>query len=136
MMNDYRQITMYNEVKNAYHKLTPERTMEEHAKSKSFITQTVEADPTKQYVVVTHHAPTKQSVKPQYERDTLVNGGYSSDLNDFIVAHPQIKVWTHGHTHDQFDYMVGSTRIICNPRGYKYYEQRAEEFDPKYGFDI
>jgi predicted phosphohydrolase len=136
MMNDYRQITMYNESKNVYHRLTPERTMEEHYRSKNFITETVEADPTKQYVVVTHHSPTKLSVKPQYENDHLVNGGYSSDLNEFIEAHPQIKVWTHGHTHDQFDYMVGSTRIICNPRGYKYYEQRAEEFDPKYGFDI
>jgi predicted phosphodiesterase len=136
MMNDYRQITMFNEAKNVYHRLTPERTMEEHYKSRQFITETVEADPAKQYVVVTHHAPTKLSIKPQYEHDTLVNGGYSSDLSEFIVAHPQIKVWTHGHTHDQFDYMVGDTRIICNPRGYKGYEGRAEDFDPTMGFDI
>lgn len=136
MMNDYRQVTMFNEAKSVYHKLIPERTMEDHYRSKAFITETVEANPDRKFVVVTHHAPTKLSVKPRYETDVLMNGGYSSDLTEFITAHPQIKVWTHGHTHDQFDYMVGSTRIICNPRGYKYYEQRAEEFDPTYGFEI
>jgi hypothetical protein len=87
-------------------------------------------------VVVTHHSPSKLSTKPKYQHDTIMNGAYSSDLSDFILDNPQIKVWTHGHTHDFFDYMVGSTRVICNPRGYKYYEERADEFDPTIGFDI
>jgi hypothetical protein len=37
-------------------------------------------------------------------------------------------LWTHGHTHDRFDYMIGGCRIVCNPRGYIHYEQRADEF--------
>jgi Icc-related predicted phosphoesterase len=135
-MNDYRQVTMFNEVKNAYHRLTPEKTAEDHYKSKQFILETVEADPLKKYVVVTHHAPSKASTKPQYQNDTLMNGAYSSDLSDFILDHPQIKLWTHGHTHDQFDYMIGSTRVVCNPRGYKGYEDRAEHFDPGFGVEI
>ena len=65
-----------------------------------------------------------------------MNGAYSSDLSEFILDNPEIKVWTHGHTHDNFDYMIGSTRIICNPRGYKGYEEQAEHFDPTIGFDI
>jgi len=64
--------------------------------------------------------------------DTLMNGAYSSSLDDFIVDHPQIKLWTHGHTHEDFDYMVGSTRIVCNPRGYDGYEDRADSFNLKY----
>jgi len=28
-----------------------------------------------------------------------------------------------------YDYMIGSTRIVCNPRGYVEYEQRADEFE-------
>jgi hypothetical protein len=76
------------------------------------------------------------SVHPKYQHDTLMNGAYSSDLSEFILDNPQIRVWTHGHTHDPFDYMVGSTRIICNPRGYAGYEQRAEYFDPTYGFQL
>ena len=58
-----------------------------------------------------------------------MNGGYSSDLDSFIINHPQIKLWTHGHTHDVFDYVIGETRIVCNPRGYHGYEQRASDFD-------
>jgi Icc-related predicted phosphoesterase len=135
-MNDYRQITQFNEAKNVYHRLDPERTVEDHYKSRDYIKQVVENDPTKKYVVVTHHAPSKASIKPQYAGDTLMNGAYSSDLSDFILDHPQIKLWTHGHTHDVFDYMIGSTRVICNPRGYKGYEERAEQFDPTLGFEI
>ena len=51
-----------------------------------------------------------------------MNGGYASDLSDFILDHPQIKLWTHGHMHQCFDYMIGSTRVVCNPRGYEGYE--------------
>ena len=45
---------------------------------------------------------------------------------------PQIKLWTHGHTHHEFDYMVGSTRVVCNPRGYVGYEQQAQDWQLKF----
>ena len=86
----------------------------------------------KKYVVCGHHSPSKQSTKPQYENDTLMNGGYSSDLVEFILDRPCIKLWTHGHTHHEFDYMIGSTRIVCNPRGYINYEHQADIFKLKY----
>ena len=35
------------------------------------------------------------------------------------------------HTHEDFDYLIGSTRIICNPRGYINYEDRADHFELK-----
>ena len=60
------------------------------------------------------------------------NGAYSSNLDDFIINNPKIKTWIHGHTHESFDYMIGSTQIVCNPRGYINYEARAEEFSLKY----
>jgi hypothetical protein len=50
-------------------------------------------------------------------------------MNDYILDHPQITLWTHGHTHHVFDYRIGSTRIVCNPRGYVGYEDRADEFE-------
>jgi hypothetical protein len=59
-----------------------------------------------------------------------MNGGYSSDLTDFILDRPQIKAWTHGHTHELFDYNIGSTRVICNPRGYVLYERDTDEKQP------
>jgi len=49
-------------------------------------------------------------------------------LDQFILDRPGIKLWTHGHTHEDFDYMLGSTRVVCNPRGYINYEDRADRF--------
>jgi len=140
-MNDYRQITMLNERTGDYHRLQPEYTVQEHLKTMKYFTTALAENRAREggalpVVVVTHHSPSKLSIKPKYEKDVLMNGAYSSDLSEFILDHPEIQVWTHGHTHDTFDYQVGSTRVICNPRGYKYYEPRADEFDPTIGFDI
>ena len=140
-MNDYRQITMYNKERDAYHRLQPEYTVQEHLQTMKYFATALAENRAREggalpVVVVTHHSPSKLSIKPKYEKDVLMNGAYSSDLSEFILDHPEIQVWTHGHTHDTFDYMVGETRIICNPRGYKYYEERADEFDPTIGFDI
>ena len=140
-MNDYRQITMLNESTGDYHRLQPEKTVQEHLKTLEYFKTALAENRQREggalpVVVVTHHSPSKLSIKPKYEKDVLMNGAYSSDLSDFILDNPEIQIWTHGHTHDPFDYMIGSTRIICNPRGYKYYEQRADEFDPTIGFDI
>ena len=69
-------------------------------------------------------------MKPGYEGDFVVGGAYSSDLDDFILQHPQIQVWVHGHTHDKFDYMIGSTRIVSNARGYVGFERGTDKEDP------
>lgn len=116
------------EFKQRPSKLTVESVVEEHNKMLQYI-DVVTKDSTKKFVVCGHHAPSKLSTKPKYQKDVLMNGGYSSDLSQFMLDRPQIKVWTHGHTHDTFDYMIGSTRVVCNPRGYKNYEKRADEFD-------
>jgi predicted phosphodiesterase len=110
-------------------KFAPEDSVVDHKAMLQFIKESIESRPDMPWVVVGHHAPSKLSTKPQYEKDVMVNGAYSSDLSEFILDHPQIKVWTHGHTHHPFDYMIGSTRIVCNPRGYDGYEGRADEFE-------
>jgi hypothetical protein len=35
-----------------------------------------------------------------------MNGAYCSDLSNFILDHPQIKYWIHGHLNDAEDYMI------------------------------
>ena len=140
MMNDYQEITMFNKVKNVYHKLQPEKTVADHYRSRDYIKIVLEENRATgkrlPVVVMTHHAPSRTSIKPHYLKDTIMNGAYSSELSEMILDNPEIKIWTHGHTHDQFDYMIGSTRVMCNPRGYKGYESCAEHFDPSFGFDI
>jgi hypothetical protein len=82
--------------------------------------------------MVGHHAPTYQSVHPMYANDNLMNGMFYSELSEFILDHPQIKLWVHGHMHNKSDYMVGETRIVCNPRGYIGHEYQAEKFQLQY----
>lgn len=67
-------------------------------------------------VVVTHHAPHPGSVADIWKGHP-VTPAFVSDLSDLILRH-QPEAWIHGHVHHRFDYAVGRTRIICNPRGY------------------
>jgi predicted phosphodiesterase len=129
MMNDYR-IIRHDGL--GYTKLRPAHTAARHRRSVEYIRTVIEGLFDEKFVVVGHMSPSKMSTHPKYQNDTLMNGAYSSDLSEFILDHPQIKLWTHGHTHHKFDYMIGSTRIVCNPRGYEGYEDYADLFELQY----
>ncbi len=117
--------------KRSYKALTPADTVVRHFKTKEYFSTALEEHKDKKCVVVSHHAPSELSCAAQYKNETTMNGGFYSDLNDFILDRPQIKVWTHGHTHTAFDYMLGDTRVICNPRGYETYNfTENPSFDP------
>jgi Icc-related predicted phosphoesterase len=115
-------------------KFTPENSVTDHKKMLELIqvTTAMLGENSNKYVVVGHHAPSKASTHPRYEGEVIMNGAYSSRLDQFILDNPQINLWTHGHTHEEFDYMIGSTRVVCNPRGYINHEDRADEFKLKY----
>jgi len=142
MMNDFRIVKNSNRVVNfrdtegKFHTreaiFCPEDAVEEHKKCLDYI-KTVYADtpPWKSVVVVGHHTPSHVSCHPRYKDDQIMNGGYHSDLTEFILERPGIKLWTHGHTHELFDYMIGSTRVVCNPRGYDGHEDIADNFTLK-----
>lgn len=106
----------------------PEDAVEDHKKMVGYVRQIIEGKFDEKFVVCGHHAPSRLSTHPRYKHDELMNGGYSSSLDEFIIDHPQIKLWTHGHTHEPFDYMIGETRVVCNPRGYIGYEVCANKF--------
>ena len=141
MMNDFRVITnsaipvhfrtQEGEFKTRVGKFSPEDAVSEHVKMKQYIQSVVQGNHDTKYVVVGHHAPSRQSIHEMYAHDTVMNGGYSSNLDEFILDHPQIRLWTHGHTHHPFDYMIGETRVVCNPRGYIGYEPEAASWTLK-----
>jgi Icc-related predicted phosphoesterase len=116
MMNDYRAI---RNDKNGYVPLKPADTVERHRQTRDYIFHVVDEHKDKCCVVVTHHTPSFQSCHEQYRSDHIMNGAYHSELSELIFDRPQIKLWTHGHTHHKFDYMIGETRVVCNPRGYE-----------------
>jgi DNA repair exonuclease SbcCD nuclease subunit len=129
MMNDYRVI---RNDELGFTRLRPAHTIDRHRYTMSYLKAVLPDLKDKKVVFVGHHTPSYQSIHDRYKKDYLMNGGYHSDLSEFILDHPQIKLWTHGHTHEPFDYMIGTTRIVCNPRGYSGHDESAEYFELKY----
>lgn len=78
-------------------------------------------------VVVTHHLPSFKSVSSKY-KNNIFNAFFVSDVEK-LIAERQPKLWIHGHTHQQFDYDIGSTRVYCNPLGYPREGGNAHFFD-------
>jgi len=115
MMNDYHVITIENN--GTYHKLRPIDTFNAHVRAIETIKLAAETW-TGNVVVLGHHSPSHKSIHPIYQNDTLMNGGYCSDLSNFILDQDKIKLWIHGHTHHSFDYTLGECRVVCNPHGY------------------
>jgi hypothetical protein len=122
LMNDFRAI---RNSKQNYRRFLPKDAVAEHNSTVNFIKNTIDTEPNKKYVVVGHHAPSALSVHEMYRNEYHMNGGYYSDLSEMILDRPQIKLWTHGHMHNNSDYMIGDTRVVCNPRGYGGHEVQA-----------
>jgi len=118
-MNDYRTVR-YKVISN-YSKFTPDVAARVHQLSlsyiKSCVADEINRNPEQKIVVVTHHGPTHQSIAPAYIDHRLMNGGYVSELSEFIET-SNISHWIHGHIHHIHNYTVGNTTILCNPNGY------------------
>ena len=115
-------------------RLQPAHTLADHRQCHDYIRIATEPKDQK-FVVITHHAPSRASVDVIYENDDLMNANFYSEQTEFILDRPQIKLWVHGHMHNNSDYMIGTTRVACNPRGYAGYESRADNFNLEY-FDV
>jgi Icc-related predicted phosphoesterase len=108
---------------------TPEDSVIDHKKMLDYVDH-VTREPGS-YIVVGHHCPSELSVAECY-KGNLLNAAFRSVLDDFIEARPQIRLWLHGHTHHNFNYWIGETRVVCNPRGYIGHESSADFFKIQY----
>ena len=135
MMNDYRGVK--NTDDHASWKFLPTHALKEHTDMVNYIKVVLDNrrannNRDRNVVVVGHHAPSFQSIAEHYKHDKIMNGCFASDLSELMLDYPEIVLWTHGHMHDDFDYTIGSTRVVCNPRGYIGYESRADNFQLMY----
>jgi hypothetical protein len=129
-MNDYHMI---KHDRSGYRKIRPEDTVTRHNETLNYFKKTIKElkdNGVEKFVMVTHHSPSHLSIHPRYATDHEMNGGYHSDLSEFILDNPEIILFTHGHTHSPFDYMIGGTRVVCNPRGYE-----NERYNENTGWD-
>jgi predicted phosphodiesterase len=121
-MNDHRKITY------GYRKFSTQDALDEFKRTKEAIDAALNYanDAELTPVVVTHHAPSEQSVNDKYAGDNM-NPAYASSLED--VAR-KADLWVHGHMHDSSDYEIYNCRVICNPRGYATNYDLNQHFDP------
>ena len=115
-MPDFKIVKYFDDVN--YTKYRPEQSVEEHRFSLSYIKQVLSNTKDKDVIVVTHHSPSHKSIHPKFLHEELMNGAFHSNLDYMMEMADNIKLWIHGHTHDPFDYVIGITRVLCNPRGY------------------
>jgi Icc-related predicted phosphoesterase len=127
IMSDYKKIRLSPH----YSKLRLLDTASIHHKSVRWLKSQFDEIKTKK-VVITHHAPSEQSVPLHYKGDIL-STAFASRLEPLVELSNAV-LWIHGHMHSASDYQIGKTRVLCNPRGYP--GERGTNFIPDLTLDV
>lgn len=114
MLNDYKRIR----TSPKFAKFSPKDSVRIHNESTAWLMNELDNYKGQKNVVVTHHAPSAQSLPPDGATDIL-NAAYASHLDDVMKKYAPL-LWVHGHTHKSNDYLIGETRVVSNARGNPY----------------
>lgn len=128
-MTDYKRIRV---AKGGYRRLRAIDTMREAQESRLWLQRQLEQPHDGPTVVVTHHAPSQQSLlypDADYQADPMAPA-FASSWEPLMAG---VDLWLHGHTHLGMDYRVGACRVVSNPRGYP-----GEDvgFDPRLTIEV
>ena len=115
-MNDFRII------RDGTSAFTAEKSATLCLENQTYLVSQLDKSQARKKVVITHHCPSKKSISKKYEGDFL-NSAFASNLDETII---KSDLWIHGHTHSEFDYTLGNSRVVCNPRGYSKYQDKQE----------
>lgn len=120
-LNDFRLISVSTGPVPKFNRgrrtLTAEDTVAMHWIDRAWLQHQLSLPFSGETVVVTHHAPSRESVHAKYVSDWL-SPAFVSHLPDDMFG--SVSLWIHGHTHTSSDYMRDGCRVVCNPRGYRY----------------
>jgi Icc-related predicted phosphoesterase len=118
-----------------FRKIRPYQLAAYNQRSRNFLESKLDEPFAGKTVVVTHHAPTELSIAERYrQKGEHLNAAFASRL-DHLMGGERVALWMHGHTHDNFDYDVYGTRVVCNPRGYAG-EDLNEDFNPSLVLEV
>lgn len=118
-LNDFRCVYIYDKKIKAVRPVNTDDYISYHSLFKRRLNKCIK-ETNKPIIVISHFAPSSQSISSKYTKGNQVsiNASYASNMDKYIKSNPKIKYWIHGHMHDEFDYMIGDTRVICCPFGY------------------
>lgn len=111
--------------------LKPQHYLEMFKESMEFIKDTLKKFKDKKCVLITHHGVSPFQLSPKYINSSL-NASFISNLEKFILKHDNLALVVSGHVHNNSDFKIGNTRVICNPYGYRdpYYGECNLNFNP------
>jgi len=127
-LTDYRRIR----VEPQYSKFRPRDSRRLHLETLTWLREQVATQTESPKIVVTHHAPSRRSIKPKKQNHPL-NPAYASNL-DSLIESSNARLWIHGHIHYASDYTIGTTRVLTNPRGYP--DEPVAGFNPALVIDV
>lgn len=140
-MNDYQLILQHAPStygSDGLRVIRPDFILEENRNTMKMLQFAIEENKGRKLLIMTHHGPSRLSVHPRFDKDDILNAAYVNEYDQYILDHPEIKVWVHGHTHDSHDYKIGETQVLCNPRGYmrKGGVPENSKFNPNLEFEV
>jgi predicted phosphohydrolase len=106
--------------------LKPSDVIKSHLDSVRWLKEQFKVHRGKRIVVTTHHSPSYKSIPETYSQD-IISAAFASHLDE-LVESSGAALWVHGHNHSATDYMIGKTRVICNPKGYP--DEAGNGFEP------
>ncbi|WP_444997383.1 metallophosphoesterase [Aliikangiella sp. IMCC44359] len=128
VMTDYKKIRR----SPSFAKLRSIDTAIAHSQSIKWLAENLKEKQGETNVIVTHHAPSLNSVEGKCHKDTTT-AAYISNLEDFIEKNKP-DYWLHGHLHNSSDYILGKCRVLCNSKGYP--DSINPEYNPSFCFSI
>lgn len=117
-LNDFRYGQV--DVKGEKVPLYPKWCKDEHIETLKKLDEVCKKYPDYSIIVLTHNCPDGKSIAARYI-GSRANAAYVSNLDDFIIEHPNIKVWICGHVHHRHSYTIGECDVFSNPYGYVRY---------------
>jgi hypothetical protein len=128
VMSDYQEIRCRGEL------ITPHFIVREHDRFRDFLLLEFDKPFDGKTVVMTHHSPGNEVRRIGRKVDNL-GSAYFADIEQLIGWHNKAHLWVHGHCHQNFDYNINETRVVCNPYGY-WGENTNRGFDSKLILEI
>lgn len=112
-MRDYKQISAGSVM------FSPDISKQIHHKHRQWLLASLQQAYAegRKCIVITHHSVSPLSVSEKYAH-LPSNAAFVSDLSEWMYADWAPALWVHGHTHEAFDYQLGNTRVVVNPRAY------------------
>ena len=129
-LNDYHRIKLS---KTPFKRFTPQESMYLHHLAAVNIDNAYRSQPDFPTVIISHHAPSLMSVPRHFLKDGLTPS-FASRFEYRILEYGPI-LWVHGHIHSPSDYLLGKTRVLCNPLGYPG-ETSRQSFNPNLVVDL